>query len=75
MEIIVEKYNLHKNNKVSKQYVTRPRCAIFKDTMYKYFSNLKKMVPVHQISKLKLIPLRKSPIFDLFVVRENVKSG
>ena len=41
--------------------------------MYKYFSNLTKMVPIHQILKLILIPLRKSPIFDPFVVRENVK--
>ena len=58
---------------VPKQYATRPRCAIFKHTMYKYFSNLTKMVPIHQILKLILIPLRKSPIFDPFVVRENVK--
>ena len=65
--------SLHKINMVPKQYATRPRCAIFKHTMYKYFSNLTKMVPFHQILKFILIPLRKSPIFDPFVVRENVK--
>ena len=39
------------------------------------FFKPKKMVPIHQILRLKQIPLRKSPIFDPFVVRENVKGG
>ena len=51
------------------------KVRLFKHDMYKCFSNLKKVVPIHQILKLILIPLRKSPIFDPFVVRENVKGG
>ena len=50
-----------------------PKVRLFKHAMYKCFSNLKKVVPIHQILKLILIPLRKSPILDPFVVRENVK--
>ena len=75
MEMIVENTSLHNNN--TKQFVTRPRCTIFKNT--KYFSkkknNYNKMVPTHQISYLKVIPLRKSPIFDPFVVRKTVKGS
>ena len=40
-----------------------------------FFKPKKKMVHIHHILRLKQIPLRKSQIFDPFVVRENVKGG
>ena len=40
-----------------------------------FFKPKTKMAPTHQVSNLKVIPLRKSPIFDPFVVRKNVKGS